>query len=367
MGFSGLTFTRQVRPGRIVFGAGRLDSLGEEVARLGAERVLLIASGSASVAAERAADLLGPRLAGRWGEVRRHVSVDVAERARKTSAEAGADAAVCIGGGSAVGVAKAIALTAMIPVVAVPTTYSGSEVTPVWGLTEGTLTEGSQKRTGVAEQVLPRTVIYDPMLTLSMPAGLSVTSGMNAMAHCVEALYAAGANPATSALAVDGVLALASGLGSVVGDPAGLDGRSTALYGAYLAGTVMAEAGTWFHHKLCHALGGMYDLPHAELHTILLPHSVAAVEGLVPSVLEPVAAALGASTAAGGLFDLSARLGAPVGLGSLGITLSQAAEAIPLVSEAMAGGGPVPGGPVPDGAAIEVALEGAFAGRRPGV
>jgi maleylacetate reductase len=351
-----IAFARETLPGRIVFGPDQFLSIDEEAERLGSKRVLLIASGSARQAADRAARLLGARLAGRWAEVRSHVTVDLAERARGECARLGADSIISVGGGASVGVAKAITLRLGLPIIAVPTTYAGSEVTQTWGLTEG-----SRKSTGRSPAVLPRTVIYDPLLTLGLPAAVSATSGMNAMAHCVEALYAPRANPVTTVLALEGIRALAAGLPRVVADPADLGARCETLYGAYLAGTAMAEAGTGLHHKICHVLGGMYDLPHAELHTVLLPHTVAWIETQQPAALSPVAAALGAESAAGALYDLVVRLGAATSLRQLGI----AEEQVTAAAAQLAAPGAGEAADTPTAADIGLVLDRALAGQRP--
>jgi len=319
-----LTFIRQSWPARIVFGPDQLLAIGAEAERIGAQRVLLIASGSAAAAADRAAGLLGPRLAGWWTEVRSHVPVELAQRARAESARLSADSLVCVGGGAAVGVAKAIALTLELPIIAVPTTYAGSEVTRTWGLTEGT-----DKTTGRSLAVLPRTVIYDPLLTIGLPPKVSAASGMNAMAHGVDALVAAGTNPATTLLALEAIRYLAAALPRIVAEPGDLDARGQALYAAYLAGTAMCEAGTAVHHQICHVLGGRYNLPHAELHAVLLPHSAALAEAADPGSLSAVAALLGTDSAADGLHALAVRLGLPTSLLQLGVSADLVRSALP--------------------------------------
>ena len=225
---------------------------------------------------------------------------------------------MAIGGGSTTGLAKAIALTSELPILAIPTTYAGSEMTPIWGLTEGGV-----KKTGRDVRVLPKTVIYDPALTTSLPVALSVTSGINAIAHCVEALYSRDANPIISLIAEEGIRALAGGLPEVVKQPGDLDARSRALYGAWLAGVSLGAVGMALHHKLCHTLGGTFNLPHAETHTVVLPHAVAYNAAAAPEAMERIARALGARSAAEGLYDLAASLGAPVSLESLGMRREQ--------------------------------------------
>ena len=321
-----IAFIRETPAGRIVFGPDRLLVISDEASRLRAGRVLLIGTGSAAAAAGRAAALLGARVVGRWPEVRRHVSSSLAARASAECSRLGADLVVSVGGGAATGLAKAVALRLGLPILAVPTTYAGSEVTTMWGITDG-----SQKTTGRSEQVLPTTVIYDPLLTLGMPPELTAASGMNAMAHGVEALYASGASPVSTLLALDAIRQLTAALPRAVAVPDDLDARSEALYAAYLAGSAMSEAGTALHHKACHVLGGLYDLPRAQLHAVMLPRTVALIEDRIPAVIFPAAALLGDGAAAGSLFDLAVKLGAPTSLSQLGISLQQASGAAPQI------------------------------------
>jgi maleylacetate reductase len=315
------SFTYDALPGRVVFGAGAAERLGEEVDRLGARRVL-------AVAGKRAIDGLVERLGDRWAasftDVQQHVPVEAAARAVAAAADAGADCLVAMGGGSATGMAKAVALEHEAPIVAVPTTYAGSEVTPIYGLTGP---EG--KRTGRDPRVLPRTVLYDPALTTGLPPEVTGPSGMNALAHCVEALYAPGANPVTALLATEGARALARGLPAAVSDPADLAARSDALLGAWLAGAALAAAGVGIHHQLCHLLGGAYRLPHAELHAVVLPHAVRFVAPAARPQLARLAVGLGVDDVAGGIWDLGRRLGTPASLAELGLAeaeLDRAAE-----------------------------------------
>ena len=252
-------FTYQALPMRVVFGAGSLANLPDEVVALGLTRVLVLCSPEQEVTGKQVAAALGEKAAGVLAEARMHVPVEVARRARDLAGELGADGCVAVGGGSAIGLGKAIALEHDLPVIAVPTTYAGSEMTPVWGLTEG-----GAKRTGRDIRVLPRSVVYDPEMTLSLPAGLSATSGMNAIAHAVEGLYAPDATPIVSLMAEEGTRALAAALPRVVADGSDLDARAEAQYGAWLCGAVLAATTMSLHHKLCHTLGGVPD-PAREL------------------------------------------------------------------------------------------------------
>jgi maleylacetate reductase len=323
-------FAYDALPGRVVFGVGAVEQLGEEVDRLGGRRVLAIAG---KRAIDGLLERLGPRVAASFTDVQQHVPVEGAARAVAAAAEADADCLVAMGGGSATGMAKAVALERQTPIVAVPTTYAGSEVTPIYGLTGP---EG--KRTGRDLRVLPKVVVYDPALTTGLPPEVTGPSGMNALAHCVEATYAPGANPVTSLLAEEGARALARGLPAAVSDPADLAARTDALLGAWLAGAAMAAAGVGIHHQLCHLLGGAYRLPHAELHAVVLPHAVAFVAPAARPQLARLAGALGVEDVPGGLWDLGRRLGTPASLAELGLAEAEldraAAQAVARVVQA---------------------------------
>jgi maleylacetate reductase len=313
--------TYEPLPGRVVFGVGVLDRLGEELARLGANRALLVAS---TRVADDLAERLGERHAATCSEIVQHVPVEVAERATKLAREVDADALVTVGGGSAVGLAKAVALDLAIPIVAVPTTYAGSELTTIYGLSQD-----GRKRTGRDPRVLPKVVLYDPALTVPLPPQVTAPSGMNALAHGVEAFYGPGANPISTALAVEGIRALAAGLPRAVERPDDLEGRTRTLRGAWLAGAALAVAGTGVHHQICHVLGGAFGLDHGGMNAVLLPHTVRFVTPAVPAAMTQVAAALGAADAATGCFDLARRIGAPPSLAALGLAgadLDRAAE-----------------------------------------
>ena len=238
-----------------------------------------------------------------------HVPVEVAQAAVSAARAKGADGLIAIGGGSTTGLAKAVALELNLPILAVPTTYAGSEMTPIWGLTEGGV-----KRTGKDTRVLPRTAIYDPELTLGLPAALSGVSGLNAIAHCVEALYSENANPLISIMAEEGIRALGRSLPVVVRDPGDIAARGDALYGAWLGGTVLGAVGMAIHHKLCHTLGGTFDLPHAETHAIVLPHATAYNAAAAPEAMKRICRALGVDDAPQGLYDLLVAVGAKTGL-----------------------------------------------------
>lgn len=307
-------FVYQASAARVIFGAGTLARLPDEVAQLGATRALVLCTPEQRASGERVAALLGERAAGVFDRAAMHVPVEAAREARAEAQRLGADCAVAIGGGSTTGLGKAIALESGLPIVAVPTTYAGSEMTPIYGLTEGGL-----KKTGRDERVRPRTVIYDPELTLSLPLAMTVTSAFNAIAHAAEGLYAPDVNPVIALMAEEGIRASAASLPPLQTDPRDLGARSDALYGAWLCGTVLGAITMGLHHKLCHTLGGSFNLPHAEVHTVVLPHALAYNASAVPEALARVARALGVGDAPRGLHELARRLGAPTSLAALGM------------------------------------------------
>jgi alcohol dehydrogenase class IV len=310
-----MDFVYQGLPSRVVFAPGALDRLAGEVEALGAAKALVLSTPEQRDSAEDAARRLGDRAAGIFDQAVMHVPVETAEAARAEAKRLGADCCVAIGGGSTIGLGKAIALEAGLPIIAVPTTYAGSEMTPIWGLTEDGI-----KRTGKDMAVLPRTVIYDPVLTVSLPDFIAGPSGMNALAHCVEALYAQDRNPIVSLMAEEGIRALGQALPVVVKAPEDLEARSLALYGAWLAGASLGAVGMALHHKLCHTLGGTFNTPHAETHTIVLPHAAAYNRQAAPEAMAAITRALGAEDAPAALFDLAVAVGAKTALKDLGLS-----------------------------------------------
>ena len=310
---------------RVLFGTGRAtEHLAAEVARLGARKVMVIASDFESAMARQVA--AGIEVALWHNDVVMHVPVETAEAARAAAAGAGIDLLVCVGGGSTTGLAKAVALATGIPIVAVPTTYAGSEATNVWGLTEA-----ARKTTGVDDRVLPVTVIYDAELTLSLPVELSVASGLNGMAHCIDSMWAPKADPINQALAAEAIRALNTGLPRITRDPTGLEGREQALYGCYLAAVAFASAGSGMHHKICHVLGGTFNLPHAQTHATVLPYVLAFNAPEAAQAADRIAAAFGAADAIGGLNRLRDTLDAPKALQDYGFAGENIPEAVDLI------------------------------------
>lgn len=331
-----LSFEHVTLGQRVLFGTrAAAANLAAEVARLGAQRVMVIASDFETPMARAVA--AGVEVALWHHDVVMHVPVEKAEKARAVAAEHGIDLLVCVGGGSTTGLAKAVAMTTRLPIVAVPTTYAGSEATNVWGLTEA-----SRKTTGVDDNVLPVTVIYDAALTLSLPVELSVASGLNGMAHCIDSMWAPRTDPINQALAAEGIRALSQGLPLIASDPSGTDGREQALYGAYLSAVAFASAGSGLHHKICHVLGGTFNLPHAQTHATVLPYVLAFNAPYAPEAAARIAAAFGTPNALAGLQELRARLDAPKALANYGFTADGIPEAVAVTLPAVPASNPRP-------------------------
>jgi alcohol dehydrogenase class IV len=309
-----MDFVYDMRPARVVFGSGTSRALPAELERLGVERALVLTTPSRRTRSQEIAELIGDRYAGIFPGAVMHTPVDVTRRAMQVVSELSIDGLVSIGGGSAIGLGKAIALRTDLPQIAVPTTYSGSEMTSILGETE----DGS-KATRSSPKILPEVVIYDVDLTRSLPVQASGTSGLNAIAHGVEALYAKDRNPAVSMMALEGISALASALPRIVSRGDDADARASALYGAWLCGTCLGAVGMSLHHKLCHVLGGLFDLPHAETHAIVLPHALAYNAPAIPDTLAKLGTVLQAADPASALYDLAGRLGARLALEDLGM------------------------------------------------
>ncbi|MBC5785237.1 maleylacetate reductase [Ramlibacter sp. USB13] len=302
------------RPARVLFGPGTLRQLASELDRLGVRKALVLSTPEQRASAEQVAGMLGERAAGVFDRAVMHVPIETAREARAHAVRLGADCAVAVGGGSTVGLGKAIALDSGLPIVAVPTTYAGSEMTTIYGITEAGL-----KKTGRDDRVLPRTVIYDPELTLGLPVGMSITSGMNAIAHAAEGLYSTTSNPIIDLMAEEGIRALGVALPRLRAQPRDLEVRGNALYGAWLCGTVLASVEMALHHKLCHTLGGSFNLPHAETHTVVLPHALAYNAKAAPEAMHRIARALEAKSAPQAVYDLARDNGAPVALRDIGM------------------------------------------------
>jgi alcohol dehydrogenase class IV/protocatechuate 3,4-dioxygenase beta subunit len=350
-----MPFEYSAHPYRVIFGAGTLPRVADEVARLGGRRVLLLAGPRVRAAADTVRELLGSRVAAEFDGAVPHTPVPVTERALEIARANEIDLIVSVGGGSTTGLGKALALRTNLPQLVVPTTYAGSEVTPSVGQTENGVKTNTRDPV-----VLPRTVVYDVDLTLGLPVPFSVTSGINALAHAVEALYSQQANPVTDGMAIQAIEAIGAGLPAVAAAPEDTGARAELLRGAWLAGMCLGAVSMGLHHKLCHLLGGAFDLPHAETHTVLLPQVMAYQAAAVPEVMTRIAHALRAPDAPSGVFDLIARLNGPTSLAQLGFKESDVDS---MAEAAVAKPYPNPAPLTRDG--IAGVLRAAHAGARP--
>jgi alcohol dehydrogenase class IV len=349
-------FVYTANPGRIIFAAGGIDRVADEVARLNRSRVLVLASPDLIQEGDRVEASLGSMAVGRFDGVAMHTPVEVTDNAMKLFDSAQADCVAAVGGGSTTGLAKAIAARTDVDQVIIPTTYAGSEVTPVLGETER-----GKKTTRASPAVLPETVIYDVELTLKLPVPITITSAFNAMAHAVEALYAPQANPAIEAWALQAITRLSQGLRRIGRDPSDLEMRTDLLVGAWLAATCLGSVGMGLHHKLCHTLGGSFGMPHASTHTVVLPHAMSYNAQAATRAMAGIAEILEAPDAPTGVYDLISAVGGPLTLRDLGLNRTDIPRAAELAASATY---PNPRKPTVPG--ITELLEAAWAGQRPG-
>jgi alcohol dehydrogenase class IV len=310
-------------PARVLFGCGTLMKVADELVSLGCKRAFVLSDPHhATGAAARLMHALGEFAIHLSTDAVMHTPVEITERVMEKLAASHADCIVALGGGSTIGLAKALALRTDLPQIVLPTTYAGSEATPVLGETHE-----EQKSTIRSMKVLPEVIVYDVELTYGLPPAISLVSGINAIAHAVESLYAKDANPITSTLAEQGIAALGRALPRIVSDPTSQGARADALFGAWVCGACLGAVGMSLHHKLCHVLGGAFGLPHAETHTVILPHAVAYNAAGAPAAIARVARALGTDNAAQALFDLAATNGGPTSLREIGMSASDLDEA----------------------------------------
>lgn len=340
----------------VVFGGGASDRLADHVESLQPRRLLVVHGTTGAVLAGRLLAAFGEERATCFSDIAEHVPVEQADRAVALARSCAADTVVAIGGGSAIGFAKIVARDTGARIAAVPTTYSGSEMTPVWGLTRQ-----GRKSTGRDPAVLPRLAVYDPGLTLSLPVRSSAASGLNAMAHAVDAMYARDASPLVATIAVQALTVLAAALPAIAARPRDVEARTQACYGAHLAGLVLGTTGMALHHRICHVLGGRYGLPHAATHAVVLPHAVAFNESAATAASARIAAAMHATGAASAIWDLERTLDLPASLAELGLRAADIEAAATDVAAT----------PVANPAAVTQAgvarlLEAAFEGRPPG-
>lgn len=321
------SFIFEISKLRVVFGPGRRSELARELDLLGLKRALIISDPSQMSVAQSLATQLGARCAGVYDKVAQHVPVEVAAAGTAHVRAVNADCTVCVGGGSSIGLAKAIALETGLPIIALPTTYAGSEMTPIWGTTAQ-----GEKRTGKDSRVQPVAVIYDAELVATLPPKVAGPSGMNALAHAVEGLYAQNVSPMMSAFAQESIRALAGALPRVVRDSRDLDAQSQVQYGACLAGILLGSVGMALHHKLCHVLGGTFNTPHAETHAIVLPYVTAFNLPAADDARQRLETALGTAKVASALWELGQAVGAPRSLAALGLSEADLDKAADLVT-----------------------------------
>lgn len=341
---------------RVVFGSGTMERTGDEVRRLGHEKVMVLSTAHQEADARKLAATLGELVAGVFAGATMHTPVEVTEEAVAAYRASGASAVVSLGGGSTTGLGKAIAVRTGADQVVIPTTYAGSEMTDILGETAA-----GEKTTRRSPDIRPETVIYDVDLTLSLPVGLTVTSAMNAIAHAMEALYAPDRNPVIELMCGDALAAFRDGIPRLIAEPHDGKARAQALYAAWCCSTALGYVSMALHHKLAHVFGGSFDTPHAETHAILLPYTTAFNEKAVPDLLAPIAATFGGSSAGGGLWDFAKRVGSPVSLQEIGIKESDLDRATAIaVKNAYSNPRPIESG------SIRELLQTAWEGRRPG-
>jgi maleylacetate reductase len=321
------SFESQTGRTRIVFGSGTVQGLADELTRLEAHHALVLSTPGQAALAHRIGDVLGGKTAGLFSEAVMHTPVDVTDRAAAYLQQVGADAVVAVGGGSTTGLGKALASRTGLPHLVLPTTYAGSEVTPVLGETAA-----GMKTTRSSPTIQPDTVIYDVDLTLTLPWLVSLTSAVNAMAHAVEALYAAERTEVSDQMATDSLVALSTGLRDLYVNRGSVEARSELLYGAWLAGACLSAVGMGLHHKLCHTLGGSFGLPHAPTHTVVLPYAMAYNQPAAPAAVAAAAAALDVAEGPAGLQSFIQSLEGPVDLAALGFAIEDVARAADLAT-----------------------------------
>lgn len=342
-------------PNRIVFGAGSAEEVAAEVQRLARRRALVVSTPGRRRMAENLADRLGDLCAGVLAEAVSQVPIDLARRGRQLARDAGADCLISIGGGASIGLAKGIALEFPVPVIAIPTTYSGSEMTGFCGITIDGV-----KRMHQSLNMLATTVIYDPLLTLGLPLDTSAASAMNALAHCIDGVYVPTISTPNRLAAAEGARAIMHGLRQIAADPTDLEGRSELLYGAYLAGATLT-GGFALQHGLAHTLGGSFGVPHGLSHAVVLPYVTAFNAPHAPDPLADVAAAVGVENLAGAIHDLLVDLGLPVRLGDVGISAADIDRIVAITVETDNGLNPAP----VTAQAVHGLVTAALAGARP--
>ena len=324
-----INFAYQALPWNIIFGVGVLQRLPEEMKKLGYCRALVLCTPNQAGQGKELVNLLGERAAGLFDQAQMHVPAATVAQATKRVEALKADCTVSIGGGSTTGLGKALALQLGLANIVIPTTYAGSEMTNIWGITEN-----GRKVTGRDNNVVPTLTIYDPELTLTLPGKFAGPSGLNAMAQAVVNVASGTVNPIVQLMAIEAVRSLAHSLPIVIAEPENMEARAEALYGACLAGGSLGTGTTSLHHRLCHTFGGTFNTPHAETHTVLLPHCVAYNASATATGTQKLAEAMGVDNAAQGIFNLAKTVGAPTALKDIGIREADLDKAAAVATEA---------------------------------
>ncbi|QBQ99842.1 maleylacetate reductase [Paraburkholderia pallida] len=317
------SFVYQMLPARVVFGHGTSATLPAEAERLGLRRLLVLSTPEQVALAQRIQQLLGDRAPSTFNTATMHTPVEVTKRALEVVEAERIDGVVAVGGGSTIGLGKAIALRTDLPQIVLPTTYAGSEMTPILGETDD-----GRKTTQRSPKIQPEVVIYDVDLTLSLPLMMSALSAFNALAHAVEALYAPDSNPIVAMMAEEGVRAIVDALPKVLKEPDDPRARATLLYGAWLCACCLGVTTMGLHHKLCHTLGGMFDLPHAQTHAIVLPYALAYNAPMVPEAMSRLCRAMRSDDAIGALLRLERDCRIPLALRDIGMPREGIARAV---------------------------------------
>ena len=307
--------------------------------------------------AQQVADLIGARCAGIHAEAKSHIPIELVRQTQSNMASMGVDSMVAIGGGASIGLAKAIALESKLPFVVIPTTYCGSEMTGFCGITVDGV-----KRMHKSVSMLAQSVIYDPELTLQLPLAVTVPSAMNALAHCIDALYVQTTSPITSCAAIEGLRFITQSLGRVCEAPLDPGARRDLFFGAYLGGAALT-GGFALQHRLAQLIGGALGLPHADAHAAILPYVVAFNAPFAQKADEQIARILEVSYAGAGLYDFAISVGSPLGLKSLGMDESAIELCTQLVIKDDNGLNPRP----LDVEAVRQLITDAFHGQRPAV
>jgi maleylacetate reductase len=309
-------FVYAAAPARVVFGQSRVRELGAELDRLGIARVMVACTPGGESRYRPIIDAIGGRCVRVFARAEQHCPEPIAEAALAEFAGSGADGVATIGGGSTIGLGKVIAARCKVPFVAIPTTLSGSEMTALYGMKVG-----QEKRTWTDAAAKARTVIYDPNLTVSLPKHETATTGMNCLAHCVEALYPAQPNPIARLIALEGIRVLGASLPGVV-ERNDAESRAGALYAGFIGGLLVSMVGIGLHHKICHVLGGHFDVAHGDSNSVILSQVVGFNAPAMPAIAADIGEALSGNDPGAAIFDLAERIGAPTSLRQLGVPRS---------------------------------------------